>query len=750
MEMSIVKLQPVPQRVAEGPRPNTVRQVYRPFGPIATDLLVLGLAAFSFFVTCLFFLRDGALYWDNGQHFSQFRDNLHSLNAYGQIAWWFPHVQGGWPSYYYSILGFPHGASPLFGVVAFVCWAAGRLGLVITAYQPIYVVYFGLLTPALFLFALRAFLRAFLKSEPALVYALVLAAFSPGVVLNISDIGFLEPAAYGLFLGAAVLRFLSGPSRRTGAELCLTLVLLGLSLNFTFLFWNVVALPMFALLVFALAGRRRRAIVAALRYPGLAGWAAILALFAASALPNLVAYAQGHDTLIKPHLEGVTYKFDEILPGNPLTALGVSLPGFGSKWAPRYRGEWGLSEKATGEHLGYLYMGLMCLPLLLVGLIFGRAPVRSHVLAALLLTFGVVNLAAHSPMFAAVLALPTPLRSNNHYSDLLYRGGGFLVLLIGAALGFDALLRGDRAVRRVLLRLFLGSTAVALLLYAIVYEKDTLLRPSFGFSVLIAFLTGVILYKLSVARHRRTTRTATLALLALVFIDVSTHAFLHIRRVVYRGTGYEEEVDEHASPSGVGLAQQRKDEGEGYYFVDNVLKLRSRVEVDRIGVVPDIPPYRLFSAAHAIRDLPAEIARLRAAGFAETHSLPVTAADASHPSVRALVGPTAGAGANGYVERVYLRYNDVRLRVHSEKPALLFLSDSYSPYWRAEVDGRPVRVLRALHAYKAVSVPAGVSQVDLHFSPPWIGFSLFLGYAALIGMGIHVWRLSRETQAAAA
>ena len=124
MAVSIVKLQPQPPRASDEPQPESIRRTYRPHGPIATDLLVLGLSAFSFFVTCLFFLRDGALYWDNGQHFSQFRDNLHSLNVYGRIAWWFPHVQGGWPSYYYSILGFPHGASPLFGAAP---WGKPRI-----------------------------------------------------------------------------------------------------------------------------------------------------------------------------------------------------------------------------------------------------------------------------------------------------------------------------------------------------------------------------------------------------------------------------------------------------------------------------------------------------------------------------------------------------------------------------------------------------------------------------------------------
>jgi hypothetical protein len=278
---SVSPARPSPAASASSPRP--------------TATLIVVLALFSFFVTCFFFLKDGALYWDNGQHFSQFRDNLHSLNVYGEVAWWFPHVQGGWPSYYYSILGFPHGASPVFGLVAAGCWLSGRVGLTIDSYLPIYVVYFGLLAPLLFLFSVRAFVGRFLKDPRAITYALVMAAFSPGVVLNISDIGFLEPAAYGLFLAAALLAYLEAPSRRTYWVLGLTLVALGLSLNFSFLFWNALAIPLFIALIVGLSGRRRRAaFLSALRTPGRSGWLVWAGLFLLGAAPNLVAYAQGH------------------------------------------------------------------------------------------------------------------------------------------------------------------------------------------------------------------------------------------------------------------------------------------------------------------------------------------------------------------------------------------------------------------------------------------------------------------------
>src|SRR5947209_2233423 len=98
---------------------------------------IVVLSLFSFFVTSYGFLTTGGIYWDNALFFSLFRDNLHSLNEYGQVAWWFPHKQMGWPSYYYSILGDLSFSSPIPVVIGFVCWFLGRLGVTIENYQPL-------------------------------------------------------------------------------------------------------------------------------------------------------------------------------------------------------------------------------------------------------------------------------------------------------------------------------------------------------------------------------------------------------------------------------------------------------------------------------------------------------------------------------------------------------------------------------------------------------------------------------------
>jgi hypothetical protein len=81
-----------------------------------------------------------------------------------------------------------------------------------------------------------------------------------------------------------------------------------------------------------------------------------------------------------------------------------------------------------------------------------------------------------------------------------------------------------------------------------------------------------------------------------------------------------------------------------------------------------------------------------------------------------------------------------RLRVTTDRPALLMVLDNFYPMWRAEVDGQPVNVLRANYTFRAIPVSAGQHEVQFRYVPsnlrtPALTSALFLTMLALLGLG---------------
>jgi len=91
--------------------------------------------------------------------------------------------------------------------------------------------------------------------------------------------------------------------------------------------------------------------------------------------------------------------------------------------------------------------------------------------------------------------------------------------------------------------------------------------------------------------------------------------------------------------------------------------------------------------------------------------------------------------------------HSVRIRVATETRAFLVLSDLYYPGWRATVDGRPVRILRADYLLRAVEVPEGEHVVEFIYAPASfrVGAAMslcsWLGAAAVFGL--MQWRSRR-------
>jgi hypothetical protein len=69
--------------------------------------------------------------------------------------------------------------------------------------------------------------------------------------------------------------------------------------------------------------------------------------------------------------------------------------------------------------------------------------------------------------------------------------------------------------------------------------------------------------------------------------------------------------------------------------------------------------------------------------------------------------------------------DEIRLTVDGNGPALLFVGNSYSPFWLAQVDGISVPIFPANHAFWGVILPDGAKSVVFRYQPPYArAFSL--------------------------
>lgn len=75
------------------------------------------------------------------------------------------------------------------------------------------------------------------------------------------------------------------------------------------------------------------------------------------------------------------------------------------------------------------------------------------------------------------------------------------------------------------------------------------------------------------------------------------------------------------------------------------------------------------------------------------------------------------------LDRASVRVNEyendrIVLDINSDAPSILIVTNSYSPFWTAEIDGQPAEIFPADHAFWGVFLPAGAKQVTFGYQPP--------------------------------
>lgn len=98
-------------------------------------------------------------------------------------------------------------------------------------------------------------------------------------------------------------------------------------------------------------------------------------------------------------------------------------------------------------------------------------------------------------------------------------------------------------------------------------------------------------------------------------------------------------------------------------------------------------------------------------------------------------GGQGACGPAGAARIVSSRGDRVELEVEAESSGFLVMADAYDPGWRASLDGRPLTVLRANVAFRAVAVPPGRHAVALVYRPWSVTAGLAVSVASLLALG---------------
>jgi hypothetical protein len=126
------------------------------------------------------------------------------------------------------------------------------------------------------------------------------------------------------------------------------------------------------------------------------------------------------------------------------------------------------------------------------------------------------------------------------------------------------------------------------------------------------------------------------------------------------------------------------------------------------------------------RDGDAALALLTSEGF-PTRTVAVT--EERLPGLATGTGGGASAGSARLAEDERER---VVVETDAERPALLVLTDTWYPGWKAEVDGEEVPIERVDYVLRGVSVPAGRHRVEFTYRPASVRAGFAVSGAALL------------------
>ena len=75
--------------------------------------------------------------------------------------------------------------------------------------------------------------------------------------------------------------------------------------------------------------------------------------------------------------------------------------------------------------------------------------------------------------------------------------------------------------------------------------------------------------------------------------------------------------------------------------------------------------------------------------------------------------------AGGNIKLAHYSADKITLLLNLEGPALLVITNSFSPYWRCNIDGRAANLFPANHAFWGVFLPTNAKKITFIYDPPY-------------------------------
>jgi len=381
--------------------------------------------------------------------------------------------------------------------------------------------------------------------------------------------------------------------------------------------------------------------------------------------------------------------------------------------------------------MGYCYLGLLTIPLALIGLLYGQIEWRVRLLILILVFFAIVILANYSPLFLMVLNLNTPLTQNSHFNDVLYRSGAFILLIFAAGLGLDVLQVESIYYRKLIIFFSILITLSCGLHLYLSHDNPIILGLILGLTIIMGLFYVVVLSWLKKNQLGVYKDIVIGLLLFLVLCDVSTIAHLHVRSVMFPNFQGHKRADFDAQNNDkIGVTFSAAN-GQA----DTTLSTRALMDLQKKGFpIKELPQYALFNKGYISK----EIGLFDFDNIILKKSLALDRESITSDMLRNINNYNAEKKGNGEVVLEKQTYTTMQFRIKTGGESLLFIRDAYHPYWKAMINGQETKIYRSMVNFKAIIIPNGESVVNINFYPPGIFISIAMAYLSILIIGF-IW-----------